>query len=109
MQVSPQGTTPEGLAGLTSFGLLKTLEHLALYDAELPCDSLALHLAGATRLSSLQFGLSSISNDFGTLHKLPKLQVGGVCGVVGGGGFLWCLFGAFLGLFGGVCGPYLVL
>lgn len=74
-QVCPQETTPAGLAGLTSLGLLHSLERLALYDAELPCESLAQHLAAASRLSSLQFGLSSIEPELGTLHSLPKLQV----------------------------------
>lgn len=71
----PQETTPAGLADLTALGLLDNLEHLALYDAELPCDSLAQHLAGTTRLSSLQFGLNSVSPELGTLKSLPKLQV----------------------------------
>lgn len=74
-QVCPQETTPAGLAGLTALGLLDSLEHLALYDAELPADSLAQHLSAASRLSSLQFGLSTVAPELSTLRKLPKLQV----------------------------------
>lgn len=74
-QVCPQETTPAGLEGLTSLGLLHNLEHLALYDAELPCEALGQHLAAATRLSSLQFGLSSVSTELSALKGLPKIQV----------------------------------
>lgn len=75
LQVCPQETTPAGLEGLTSLGLLDSLEHLALYDAELPCEALSQHLAKATRLSSLQFGLSSVSPELSSLRSLPKIQV----------------------------------
>jgi len=83
LQVCPQETTPSGLAGLTALGLLDGLEHLALYDAELPADSLAQHLAGAARLTSLQFGLSTVAPELSTLRALPKLQVGLGGGVSG--------------------------
>jgi hypothetical protein len=73
--VCPHETTPAGLAALTSHGLLEQLEHLALYDAELPCSSLKEHLSGASKLTGLQFGLSSVSRDLGAITRLTSLKV----------------------------------
>lgn len=74
-QVCPRETTPAGLCSLTALGLLDSLQHLALYDAELPCETLSQHLSGASLLTSLQFGLSSVSRELSALRSLPNLKV----------------------------------
>jgi hypothetical protein len=71
LQVCPYEATPAGLAALTAHGLLSQLEQLQLYDAELPCSCIAEHLAGASRLSALQFGVNSVTPD---LPRLPALK-----------------------------------
>lgn len=74
LRVCPHETTASGLAGLTAHGLLSSLEHLSLYDAELPCASLADHLSGASKLTALQFGLNSVCSSLSALTRIKSLQ-----------------------------------
>lgn len=82
LRVCPHETTAAGLAGLTAHGLLSSLEHLSLYDAELPCASLAEHLSGASKLTALQFGLNSVCTSLAALTRIKSLQVGWLEGVL---------------------------